>query len=437
MPKRTKKLLVYLDQNFLSEMSKVDTHENVRPEFKDVYELLHRGFIDEKLVVPRSRLHDVESSLATHLKDRIAAYQAYLGQVRLYRPDEITNAQTSAAFESFAGRAAPDPLRPEAAFLDHPDQKVERFGISVDAHLEMHNFRAGRHRTAADMEALRQRLLQSKVAYEAQVKVEQQTQREEFLATYSRFCGPLTEDKLRELTAFTQSPAFTNIPLLNIEARLYAAILTRYADRKIKASDGTDIAVLSAYAPYIDVVCTDAFMAEQLRSLRIAEEYGVTVFHAKTSSLRALKAFLETYLGATAPVRRPSITVFVLPPKTGREGAFQFFVKLGAALRAMGINEYGELYAFDDGAMPSYELRQLPGRPVPFYGLQDVTKLELPQGISDEGMLALCRERCRSDHFVLIDEYREIPETFMLGAAMSAEGGMDTTNGYRIYRTSA
>ena len=275
------------------------------------------------------------------------------------------------------------------------------------------------------------------MAYEAQVKVEQQTQRGEFLATFVRFVGPPSEDKLHELTAFTQSADFTSIPLLSIEARLYAAILTRYADRKIQPGDGTDIAVLSAYAPYMDVVCTDAFMAEQLRSLRIAEEYGVTAFHAKTSSLRALKTFLETYLGGTAPIRRPSITAFVLPPKSGREGSFQFFGQLGGALRAMGMNEYGEIYAFDDGAMPSYELRQLPGRPVPFYGLQDVTKMDLPPGISDEEMLALCRERCRSDHFVLIDEYRAIPETFMLGAAMSAESGMETTHGYRIYKTRA
>ena len=42
----------YLDQNFLSEMSKADTNERVRPEFKDVYELLHAGFVDEKLVIP-------------------------------------------------------------------------------------------------------------------------------------------------------------------------------------------------------------------------------------------------------------------------------------------------------------------------------------------------------------------------------------------------
>jgi len=65
MGKRTKKLVVYLDQNFLSDMSKADINENVRPEFKDIYELLHAGFVNEKLVVPGSVLHDIESSLAT------------------------------------------------------------------------------------------------------------------------------------------------------------------------------------------------------------------------------------------------------------------------------------------------------------------------------------------------------------------------------------
>ncbi len=85
-------------------MSKAGTSERARPEFKDIYELLHQGFINEKLVVPGSCLHDVESSLATHLKDRIVEYQHYLGQVRLYRPDEIRNRQTTEAFEIFTGR---------------------------------------------------------------------------------------------------------------------------------------------------------------------------------------------------------------------------------------------------------------------------------------------------------------------------------------------
>ena len=77
---------------------------------------------------------------------------------------------------------------------------------------------------------------------------------------------------------------------------------------------------------------------------------------------------------------------------------------------------------------------QLPGKPVPFYGLQDVTAIDLPAGATEEQILEMCRTRCRSDHFVLIDAYKDIKDTFMLGAAMSAESNIGVTDGYRIFR---
>ena len=64
MPKSTKKLLIYLDQNFLSEMAKADPNNKVKPEFKELYDLLHTGFVEEKLVVPQSWFHDLETSFA-------------------------------------------------------------------------------------------------------------------------------------------------------------------------------------------------------------------------------------------------------------------------------------------------------------------------------------------------------------------------------------
>ena len=431
MGKRTTKLVVYLDQNFLSNMAKADGKRAVPPEFKEIYELLHVGFIDEKLVVPSSLLHDIESSLDTRLKNRVVTYQHYLGQVRLFRPDEIRNTQTFAALDLFMGRPAQDPLNPESAFLDHPDKGVERFAMSVDSQMEVHKLRQSRYGSAQELEKLRQRLLQSKVTYGHQLKVEQETQRKQFVQTYNLFCGSASKEQLKEVIAFTESTGFTAIPLLRIEAHLWAAILTRNLTRQIKSSDSTDIEALSAYLPYMDVVCTDAFMADQLRD--IAKEYGTTMFSAKTGSLRELKEFLEGYLRDTKPIRRPLMTVFVLPPKERRNESFQFFYRLGSGQRAMGMNQYAEIYAFDDGAMPKYELRQVPGT-VPFYGLQDVTRIELPHEATEEQILNICRERCRSDHFILIDEYKELPDTFMLGAAMCADSNMDSTHGYRIFK---
>ena len=72
MTSRPRKLLVYLDQNFISEMAK-PAHGRVRADFRELYSVLQKGFWNEQLVVLRSRFHDVETSLAGVLKDAIRA----------------------------------------------------------------------------------------------------------------------------------------------------------------------------------------------------------------------------------------------------------------------------------------------------------------------------------------------------------------------------
>jgi hypothetical protein len=42
--------------------------------------------------------------------------------------------------------------------------------------------------------------LAKKTNYEAQVKTERNTQRQEFIQTYVRFCGPIPPDELRDLS---------------------------------------------------------------------------------------------------------------------------------------------------------------------------------------------------------------------------------------------
>ena len=58
----------------------------------------------------------------------------------------------------------------------------------------------------------------------------------------------------------------------------------------------------------------------------------------------------------------------------------------------------------------------MPEKSVPFCGLQELTKLDLRPGTTEEEILNIYREHCRSDHFVLIDAYKQIPDTFIFGA---------------------
>ena len=65
--------LVYLDQNFISEMAKADVNVKVKQEWKDLFSLLKEGFVEEKLVVPQSWFHNVETSFAPVSKSESSA----------------------------------------------------------------------------------------------------------------------------------------------------------------------------------------------------------------------------------------------------------------------------------------------------------------------------------------------------------------------------
>ena len=206
--------------------------------------------------------------------------------------------------------------------------------------------------------------------------------------------------------AFSKAPIYRAIPVVNISSRLWSRLLTTFSTRKIQNGDATDIEVLSTYLPYMDVIGTDTFMATQLASLKIDTEHQVKVFSAKTSSLRSFCDFLRRYLDSTQPANRPSISAFVLPSTSVKENALALFRELAAAARQFGEGEYAEIYGFDDGQMPRNILRSGGNIEVPFYGLQEVNPIKLAPGLTAEQILAICREHCKSDYFVLIEEYR-------------------------------
>ena len=266
-------------------------------------------------------MHDVETSMAPHYKERIVSFQNYLGQVRFYRSEEVANRQTDAALQRFQGNSTAEVLKIRDAFQQHPDQRVEQLNVTVDAHLENRDFRSGRTRTGERLEALRKRRVQEGVKFEEQLQIEYNDHRDFYLEEMARALSTPVEDLDKGVIAFANSSQFRDVPAIDIAARLNAAILTN-AMREVKASDAADIDILSTYVPYMDVFCTDTFMAEQLRMLGLDRKYQVDVFSAKTASLNKLKTLLEEYLHKTAPVRRPTITAFVLPNDAIKKNCF-------------------------------------------------------------------------------------------------------------------
>jgi hypothetical protein len=50
-----------------------------------------------------------------------------------------------------------------------------------------------------------------------------------------------------------------------------------------------------------------------------------------------------------------------------------------------------------------------------------------------EALVEVARKECRSTHFVLIDEYQDRPEDFMMKALSAPRDGASSVLSYRVY----
>ena len=165
---------------------------------------------------------------------------------------------------------------------------------------------------------------------------------------------------------FVTSDAFADVPIVWLGVALLTRMMTAHSTRRIKQGDVTDIDAMAAYLPYCDVYGADRFMAELARSLKVPERYNCHLFDSRKDGVAKLIDHLNNALGGIAPVNVPGLSIFVAASDCTRS----FFHKLGTQAKR-AENRYGEwieLFGFDDGMMPRYEMRQVPGVAAPFCG---------------------------------------------------------------------
>ena len=164
MTSRPRKLLVFFDHNFISEMAK-PTHGGVRRDFRELYSILHKGFWNEQLVVLRSGFHDVETSLAGALKDAIKTRRSTLGHVDLASEWEIRESQIVASLHKFLdGHDGRPVICYDDAFDDEPDARVGHFDIDVNMDWIHASAKEQRQRLAAQLDTVRQRILKHSIS---------------------------------------------------------------------------------------------------------------------------------------------------------------------------------------------------------------------------------------------------------------------------------
>jgi hypothetical protein len=404
MGKLSKKLVVYLDQNFISDIAKSKTNPGVKEEFSELFELLHKGFLEEKLVVPSSWFHEIETCLIPEFKKRIKETQAYMGQIKLKNKENIYTFQLERATNDFLN-IKNKPIDYKMAYHDNPDQILKFYNVSIDMHLEQLHNKQEREDLATKIDANREGI---KVNYKTQLEREVSAYSDGFLRYDNWRVVHLFNKNIRKIQYFAVSENFKNIPLVEIGSKLWARILTAHGNRKVQSGDSTDVEVISSYLPYVDVIAIDNFMANNVKELKLDEKHKTAVFSAKGKGLKELIAFISDYLDKNHPVNVPDITIFVLSDDKIKNDSFEFFRKLGSLCSRYYIN----VYAFDDGNMPEYQHRDSKIT-MPFNGLQEVHHINIKSNASTEEIITICKEKCRSKKFIIIDSYRDLPNDFI------------------------
>lgn len=405
MGKLSEKLIVYLDQNFISEIAKSETNSKVRKEFNDLFKLLHKGFLEEKLVVPSSWFHEIETCLIPEFKEKIKEIQAYMGQIRLEHKEDIYTFQLGRAVNDFL-EIKNKPLDYKIAYHEDPDQILNFYNVTVDMHLERSHNKEDREELASKIDANREEI--RKISYEVQLEREVLVYSDGFLANNSWRVAYLFGKDINKIKDFAVSEYFQNVPLVEIGSKLWARILTAHGNRKVQSGDATDIEVIASYLPYIDVMAIDDFMVNNVKELGLDKKYKTTVFSAKGDGLKKLIDFISDYLDKNPSVNVPDVTIFVLSDDKIKNDSFEFFRKLGSQCS----RHYVDIYGFDDGNMPRY-LHKDAGIEMPFSGLQEVYLIKIDPTLTRDELIKICKDRSRSKRFVLINHYRDLPDNFI------------------------
>ncbi len=434
MGKMSKKIFVYLDQNFISNIAKLETEARVDPQYSEIFDLLHQGCRSEKTFVAKSIFHDFEISLATHLKERFFNRLYQLGQVQLEHYDTIQQAQIFEAARLFVGESKAQGSKIHV-FHENPDHRIKMFDIHVDMRFEeLFDYRTMRRETGQLLSDVRDTTLAARRNYDEQYEAEMEAARQNVIKNGPGGVGYIIRDR-DLLEKFVYSKFFSDIPSIHISSSMWAAILTdRFGPSPVRTGHSDDIQIISTYLPYADIFTTDSFMARLLERLDIPSKYETRVFGAGESDLGNLKMHLQSALPSMPTVNVPVVSIFVLSDTVIKNNSFEFFKGLGnQAMSAEHGEGWVEIFAFDDGEMPRYHDKRM-GVEVPFTGIQEIEHIKIDSAQAKEAVETSCRNHCRSTHFVLINHHRHLPENFLTTLIQYVAEDRDRILSYRIIK---
>ena len=314
---RGRKKIVYLDQNWLSDMTKAHLDGGARVDkgyFTELFKVMQSAIAEDKIVCPTSPLHESESNFSSKLSTDLKSMDNGLSRGLSFNySHEICDRQLLEAASKFAGVDTPDEPWWQIPFSrdpDLPDSKFPRamspLEVFLTVQLHVNEKRRVRNKVAAPIyEQYKETRAERSPSYCDEVEFSRiQLFCEHFYVFANaeqilKQASPLWESmvptirrerqlRLVELakicdlgegiSQFMSSKEIANTPFLLIRAKLMAADIVYHPGRKPEASLLDDFDMAATVVPNVDMFATENYLAELLRKTGIASDYGCNVY---------------------------------------------------------------------------------------------------------------------------------------------------------------
>lgn len=336
--------IVYLDQNYLSNLAKAQYGLIKEPEvaefWRELFAALQDAVMTDKIVCPTSCFHSTEAMYNKILEEPIKSVTDKLSLGLEFHPwRNILESQIEDAAKVFIGKQPENIEDWTIVFQSDPQAPVEsrignvsNSGVRVNVHISLpEEVVESDRRGKEEFLSIGQELIKSystkpmdwsKLVLESKratvdgfmgrlavLRIFQNTHSNSVLEQLSGYDNysklMLLFDRLIKIgidpnnqdmiTKFFESKELLDSPFIDIYSSLWAVIAEchRLQGRDMKGSDFYDVPILSIALPACDVIATDGFMKEiTINLLRFNKKYEAQIFSANKKDIAAFQAFI-------------------------------------------------------------------------------------------------------------------------------------------------
>lgn len=307
------KKIVYLDQNFASNLAKALYLSGWRDPLADFYRELNEllsNLTDRDLIIcPTSPFHTEESELGQRVKDFIWHFVEQLGYGLSFRHStEIMKQQIITAALAYCGRPAKQHSPWEVAFTRDPQvpvgqllrptllvsipnsqefneySRLSRVSIADEYWTYKTSCKGKRQAFTDELEAQKKQfvleLLSPRPTLDIKPSKLEQSLNLLGLAGLIQFHHSVCETLQRSTNPkeFFVSPQLLNCPYIHAWASLMAADIFFHPDNQPTTSLFMDFEIVASVLPYIDILATDSYISELIRNARLSDRFSAHIF---------------------------------------------------------------------------------------------------------------------------------------------------------------